>query len=268
MPQFQYSHPVLFLGQIASEDPMSISSYVNELFAQENRVAVGAAPGAGDYTIQIAGPEGTFSFSHTSPGGETQAQIVAALLAALQAEPDLANIVVGTDASPNLDLAFIHEGQVYTVTATSNPGGALTITETQAAGGTAIGLGLGVVPGSSDDLVVAPGGASTDADLLGITCKASIDIQVNDGLAASTSEFAPASTVSVLEAGEVVVNVEDAVAFNGAVFMRTANGTAAAPLGGFRSDADGGDAIAITGAKFRSSTSGSGLAIVKLNRPS
>ena len=53
MPQFQYSHPVLFLGQIASEDPMSISSYVNELFAQENRVAVGAAPGAGDYTIQI-----------------------------------------------------------------------------------------------------------------------------------------------------------------------------------------------------------------------
>ena len=267
MPQFNYNHPVLFLGQVASGDPMSISSYVNELFAQETRVAVGAAPGAGDYTLQIEGPEGTFSFSHTSPGGETQAQIVAALLAALQADPDLANIVAGTDASPNLDLAFIHEGIEYTVTATSNPGGALTITETQASGGTAIGLGLGVVPGSAEDLVIPPTGASTDADLLGITCKASIDIQVNDGLAASTSEFAPSSTVSVLEAGEVVVNVEDAVAFNGAVFMRTANATAAAPLGGFRSDADGGDAIAITGAKFRSSTTGSGLAIVKLNRP-
>lgn len=268
MPQFDYNHPALFLGQVASEDPMSISSYVNELFAQENRIAVGAAPGAGDYTIEISGDEGTFSFSYTSPGAETQAQIVAGLLAALQGEPDLANIVAGTDASPNLDLAFLHEGLVYTVTATSNPGGAMTITETQAAGGTAIGLGLGVVPGSAEDLVVAPTGATADADVLGVTCKASVDVLVNDGLQTSDDQFAPAAQVSVLEAGEVVVNVEDAVAFNGAVFMRTANATAAAPLGGFRSDADGGDAIAITGARFRSSTTGAGLAVLKLNRPS
>ena len=268
MPQFDYTHPALFLGQVASEDPMSISSYVNELFAQVSTVSIAAAPGAGAYTVQIDGDEGSFSFSYTSPGAETQAQIVAGLLAALDLNTDLANIVAGSDASPDLGLAFIHEGLIYTISLPANPGANMTTANTTTAGGTAIGLGLGVVPGSAEDLVIAPTGATADADVLGVTCKASVDVLVNDGLQTSDDEFAPAAQVSVLEAGEVVVNVEDAVGFNGAVFMRTANATAAAPLGGFRSDADGGDAIAITGARFRSSTTGAALAVLKMNRPS
>ena len=49
--------------------------------------------------------------------------------------------------------------------------------------------------------------------------------------------------------------------------MRIANPGAGQSLGGFRSDADGGDAIQISGAVWRTSTSSAGLAVIRLNRP-
>ena len=274
MPQFDYTHPTLLLGQVASGNPYTINSYLNALLAQESEISIGAGPAAGDYTVRIVGEEGTFEFTYTSPGAETEAQIVAGLLAALNSDPDLVNIVAGTDASPELELDFIHPGADYTISFPSNPGpGDMSQALIQAAGGTALNLAIVVVASDPAGIstgaqhVTAPDAGTVDADFLGMTVRASVDVLVNTGDPNQISQFAPGATLSVMEEGESVVEVEDAVAFNGAVFVRTQNPGPGQHLGGFRSDADGGDAIAMTGARYRSATTGNGLAKVTINRP-
>jgi hypothetical protein len=267
MPQFNYTHQALTLGQIATTETWDIDSYVNELLAQEDEVTVGGNAIAGTYTIQFDGPDAeALQVSVVAAGAETPAQMVAAFLVAIQADSDFTNLLVGTDAAPELELDFLHPGQVYVISFPSDPNGILSNTLIQAAGGINLHLGVGVVPGSSAEFAVAPGAGSVDADFLGITVKGTVEIQVNDGLSTSESVFAPGNSVSVMEEGTTVVLTEDAVAFNGPVFMRiVATGTEI--FGAFRSDADGGDAIAIAGAKFRSATTAAGLAQIKVNRP-
>ena len=157
MPQFDYTHPTLLLGQVANGNPYTINSYLNALLAQESEITIGAGPAAGDYTTRIVGEEGTFEFTYTSPGAETEAQIVAGMLAALNSDPDPVTIVAGTDASPELELDFIHPGADYTISFPSNPGpGDMSQALIQAAGGTALNLAIAVV--ASD-----PAGISTGA---------------------------------------------------------------------------------------------------------
>jgi len=258
MPQLNYTHRALMLGQIATTETYDADSYINELLAQESEVTVGGAAIAGTYTIQIDGPDAnSITVDFVAAGGEAPAAVVAGFLAAVQADSDFTNLLVATDASPELELDFIHPGQVYVISFPSDPNGILSGALIQAAGGTNIHLGVGVVPGSAAQLAVAPGAATVDA----------VEIMVNDGLSTSLDVFAPGCSISVMSEGTTVVGVEDAVAFNGPVFMRTQNPGPGQHLGGFRSDADGGNAIAITGARFRSATTGVGLAQIKVNRP-
>lgn len=268
MPQFDYTHRALMLGQIATTETWDVDSYVNELLAQESEVLVGGAAIAGTYTIQIDGPDAnSITVDFVAAGGEAAAAVVAGFVAAIQADPDFTNLLVATDASPVLGLAFIHPGKVYTISFPSDPNGILSASITQAAGGVDIALGVGVVPGSGEGFVAAPDVTATDADFLGITIAGTVDVMVNDGLSTSGDVFRPGCSVSVMEEGVCVVEVEGAVAFNGPVFMRINAPGPGQKLGGFRADADGGNAIQITGAKFRSSTTGVGLAQVKVNRP-
>jgi hypothetical protein len=268
MPQLNYTHRALMLGQIATTENYDADSYINELLAQESEVTVGGAAIAGTYTIQIDGPDAnSITVDFVAAGGEAPAVVVAGFLAAVQADSDFTNLLVATDASPILELDFIHPGQVYVISFPSDPNGILSGALIQAAGGTNIHLGVGVVPGSAAQLAVAPGAATVDADFLGITFMGTVEIMVNDGLSTSLDVFAPGCSVSVMSEGTTVVGVEDAVAFNGPVFMRTQNPGPGQHLGGFRSDADGGNAIAIAGARFRSATTGVGLAQIKVNRP-
>ena len=52
------------------------------------------------------------------------------------------------------------------------------------------------------------------------------------------------------------------------VFVRIANVTVAGdPLGMPRSDVDGGDAIALTGARYGATTTARGLVKIEINRP-
>ncbi len=272
MPQFDFNYQRLVLGQIGTGTVYAIDSYQNELLAQESEVSVSGPAVAGTYSFDVIAPEGTFSVEFAATGGETPAQVVAGLLADLQGSPELLNIVVGTDASPDLELAFIHEGIEYGLAITSDPNSILTAATTQAAGGTRIDLGVGVVQGSDDKLATAPDAATTDADFLGFTVR-SLDALVNDAdvnSAGTPDGFEPGSTLSVMSKGDGCVEVEDAVAANGQVFMRIQNPNPllGQKLGSFRSDAAGGDAIAITGARFRTSTQSRGLALIRVNRPS
>ena len=68
------------------------------------------------------------------------------------------------------------------------------------------------------------------------------------------------SAVPVLRKGRIFAQVQDAVAEGGQVFA-----TNAAAHGTFRSDSTG--ATLVPGARYRSSTSGAGLAIVEINQP-
>ncbi len=264
MPQFEFVQPVGLLGAVASGAVEEIDSYTNPLLAQANTVPIGGTTD-GVYTIQLDGEGGTFQFSFTA-SGSTAAQIADGLAAAATADPDLLNILTaaGTPGTPLL-LNFLHAGQTWAISFPSNPGGNMTLTTTTAAGGTNIGLGLVVVPGSSQELAVPPTGSSAAADFLGIT-ERSLMAQVNRGIQTETDAFEPGDEMSVLRSGDIWVYAEDAVTFNAPVFVRrTAAGTEV--LGAVRSDADGGDAITWPGAVFRDTSTGAGLVRVRLNLP-
>jgi len=245
MPQFSYVHPVAINGQIASMSPIAVDSYENPLLAQVSTVTVGGTTD-GVYIVQIDGPEGSFQFSFTA-SGNTADQIAAGLEA--------------SRATNVVTLTFIHPGSVYTVSAPSAPS-ALTVATSQAAGGVTVGLGVAVAQGALDDQAALLGGGSTDADVLGITIR-SIDMNTNEG----DPTVDDGSTLAIMRGGELFANVEDAVAAGGQVFARIVVNAPGQVLGGLRSDADGGDAIALSACTFRTSTTSAGLARIKINRP-
>ena len=269
MPQYEYDMPIGRVGQIATQTDNGgeIDSYENELFAQQSEIAIGGTDD-GVYTIQIQGEEGTFQFSFTA-SGNTADQIADGLAAAAQADPDLVNIVdtTATSGTP-LDLQFLHEGASYSISFPSNPNTNMSETVVQAPGGVRVALGVGVVPGSADRFAVAPDAATVDADFLGIT-ELGVPAQINTGRDPNLSDgFAPGATLSVMRKGDIWVEAEGAVSFNGQAFMRIATPLAGQVLGAFSAGpAVPGEVIALSGVRFRKSTSSAGLTVVRVNRP-
>jgi len=266
MPQFNYDRPLLQLGQFGTASPWTVDSYINELLAQQSTLTAGGVATAGTYTLEIVAPEGTFSVDVVAVGGESTAVLLGAIEAAILADPDFLNILVPSLADPVLTLDFIHPGIAYALTMISNPGANITIATAQAPGGTFLPIGVGLVPGSGDGFATLPGAATVDADFLGVFVCGVVDVQVATGVAPDPNGVAAGNCLSAMSMGDTVVSVEDAVAFNGQVFMRTQNPGLNQAVGNFRSDADGGDAIALTGIRFRSVTTGPGLARVSINR--
>jgi len=274
MPQFKYEPVAALAGQVASGNPKTENSYVNALLAQETDVAVAAAPAVGVYSFDVIAPEGTFTATYTSPGGESQNDIAIGLLASINGNPDFLNILTAAAPGNAVEMKFLHTGIVYSVTNLVAPGAALSVLDVVAPGGNDIGLGLAVVPAPAQTSggvsgcykVQAPSAATVDSDLLGFTTRNTLAAQINTG-AQEDSMIPPGNAVGVLEEGEIYVQCEDSPGFNAQVFVRTDNGTAAAPLGGVRSDAGGGDAIAMTGARFRGPRTSEGLIRVAINRP-
>lgn len=78
--------------------------------------------------------------------------------------------------------------------------------------------------------------------------------------------YEPQSAMNVLRKGRIYVTVEDAVVKGGLPFVRFVAG-ASEQLGSFRSDADGSDAVALPDARYVTSASAGGLAIVEINLP-
>lgn len=258
--------PSLAKGMIADGSDRTIDSYVNELLAQVTTVALaGVTDDAGDYTITITGPDGeVFEHTHTSPGSETSATIATELGDLFEADEEfMAAFSIADNTTGTLTFTARHSGREYVVEAAVEAGTA-TITNTQNAGGASIGLGLAVQGGSADNLCAVLDAATVDADLLGIAVK-SLDGSIN-GMDGEATAFGPGKTVSVMKKGRAVVPVEGAVTKGGDVYVRTKAGTATNPLGGFRADDDTGNAIQMTGAKFHTSTTGRGLAVVSINR--
>lgn len=263
MPQQTYVKADFLLGQIATTRPWSIASKGNELLAQISTVSVAATPEDGVYTVRITDGDITVSGSFTA-SSDTQAAIVAGLIADLEAQPNFNNIAAAVDASPDITLNFIHTGIVYTVDFPSNPGpGDLSVVTTQAAGGTAIGLGLAVVPGSADNLATAM--TATGEVILGITTR-NTAIEVNTGVQTDVTEFAAGTEMSILQEGTIAVQTEGAVAQGGLVFARHDVGTTAFALGQL-SATDDAETVQVPNARFDTTLTAAGLARVIVNLP-
>ena len=99
-------------------------------------------------------------------------------------------------------------------------------------GGVTVVLGVGVVPGSGDKFAIAPTATSVDADFLGIT-ELGVPAQINTGNPVDVDGFAPGASLGAFSAGPAVPS----------------------------------EVIALTGVRFRKTTSSAGLTVVRVNRP-
>lgn len=269
MPQFQYQHPVAFNGQIAEYAQDGIRSYLNALVAQQTEVQWAGTGAAGDYTVRIVGDDGTdVTVTYTSPGAEADINIMAGITAAIAAEDDLLNVVPAADDGVDTnELDFIHPNVAYDVTTTAVAGTG-TVTEVLAPGGTRVDVGLVVVQAATGDRDARlPTVGDVSADAVGITVK-SADSQFNTGDETLTSAHRPGTMLPVLRQGSCWVVTEDAVVANASVFFRiTAPTLANEAIGRVRSDADGGDAVQLFGARFLTSAAAGELVKVAINMP-
>lgn len=106
--------------------------------------------------------------------------------------------------------------------------------------------------------------ASSAAKIAGVAMRS---LTVEEGAASADNTYPADSMVAVVKKGRIWVVVEKAVAVDDDVYVRhTANG-GNTQLGAFRDDSDTNRAIQITNARFITSTSGSGIAVVEINLP-
>lgn len=271
MPQHSYERKSAINGRACSGfGPERIESYTNALLAQESDIVV-AGFDAGTYIVRLSHADGRVIDISSGATGVSIAAVVAALEAGADAlesdvEDSLVNVAVVTDASPNLEIRFIHPGEAWSISFPSNPNGNMSHTLVQAAGGTSIKLGKFVVRVPSDPASCkAPAGASADADFLGVTVSNTEALVIDY----TTGEpvFEPADTCSVMSQGQCEATVEDAVSFGNPVYARIVVNADGQSLGSPRSDADGGDAVLVTGVKFGSDAGADEVAKIKVNRP-
>lgn len=265
MPQQSYVAPLLALGSFSSQDPKAVTKASVENMAQVSSIAIGGTDN-GTYTIQLASDLGTFSFSFVA-ASKTADQIADGLAAAVLADPDLLDLVDASSTSGTpLLLNFLDRGVTWTVSFPSNPGTNMVETITTAAGATAVPVGQFVVVGSAQGFGSLPGGSSTSANVLGLAILEG-QAMVSDNDTTGTPSYPAGATMGLLRVGEGVAYAEEAIAFNAPVYMRVASATAAKPLGGLVSTADGGDAVLLSGVVSRSATSAAGPIKVLINRP-
>ncbi len=127
----------------------------------------------------------------------------------------------------------------------------------------AVGLGKFVVidQANGDDAVKLP---AASADITSKLAKGFVmHAHSQESSLSGSPEWPQGYAAPILSKGQIYVEVEDAVSEGDEVFIRFQGGNE----GGARSDVGGGDAVALPGAVYRSSTTGAGLAVVELNLP-
>ena len=261
MPQFEYTRRTAFAGKI--DRPFEVREI--ESLALESKVQISeiafAGNDAGTYSIRLRHKPTDRQFDFSDTNGAAITNTIDKLIAKIEADTDTAGVLTATNSDPELVLEFDVPGEEWEISFPSNPAGNMSVSNTQDPGASPIPLGVGVVQ-TAAEYCGLPVTASTDADFVGVAIR-NADSAVMDY--DNVTEYRAGDEVAILTKGYVWAEVEDAVSVNGSVYMRK---TATAPeqAGAFRSDADGGDAIVLTGAKFKTATTGAGLALIKIDR--
>lgn len=249
-------------GQLADSGPHDIGSYINNS-KQHFTVTVTAADLETVVTIN-----GTAFTANAGSGSKTKPAIAAEMVGVINAgsEP-----VTATEASGQ-DYLFVEAdvaGTAFTCVGTTN----CTVVE-DVPNEAGVNFGLCVV----QDVNVTPAGNTDNLAHLPNLVAQITDTNRALGVAVHTQALEQAllnadnvgyplgSTMSVLRKGRVWVRVEDAVVVGGQPYVRCIAG-AGERLGAFRSDADGSDAGALPGSRYKTSAGAGELAIVEINLP-
>lgn len=209
------------------------------------------------YTVTING----VTFTYLSDSTATQGEIVAGLLAVINAGSEPVTAISGTTV---LYLRSDVAGTAFTLTTSAN-----IVATTQIANAQTISFGKFVCQDSETGLDSTARLPYQAADITGLAALG-IAIHSHDNeqaLAGSTNPgYAHGVEMNVVRQGTVWVRVEDAVVAGGAVFVRyTVNGTKTP--GSFRSDADSSKAAQLPNARYETSANAGGLAVVKFLLP-
>lgn len=124
-----------------------------------------------------------------------------------------------------------------------------------------IPYGVMVAQGTAENQIANLSG--TGDDFLGVTIHEHTEI---DSAGEAAEIEADGGKASILRKGRIWVVVEEAIALTNDVYFRhTAAG--AEVLGAFRTDADTADADQLTNARWLTTTSGAGVALLEINLP-
>lgn len=132
---------------------------------------------------------------------------------------------------------------------------------------TVIQSGTLVVQGASDGVCKRPASSGDVGKALGVAPARVTSDSRFPSTSTADSTYQVGDNVGAIAEGHVWVVVEEAVSAGAACYVRhTANGGNTL-LGAFRSDADTANAALLSGARYLTSTTGSGLALVAINVP-
>lgn len=259
MPQTTYSnrpsarYPGMPVDGGASDDISKILS-TNQL---SNVLVVNAVNDA-VYSITITDGEGaTDQAEFTADGSATKAEIVAGLVAAVDAL-GLAVDATSVDAD-EFTIESTSENGGFTATSDGDTASDLTITALVAQDQeAAFGVALCLDENRGDNYARAPRLSADVALCWGIALRDSAK-QPNAG------GHAAQAPVKLRNKGRVAVICEDAFSVGDGVYVRYASGSGGSTLGAIRTDGDSSSAAALSRAKFVTSGSAGEIAIIELS---
>lgn len=271
MPQISYSYPSAVAragapGSSRAAHLARVDSRINPALFEEDTVTVGGAVSNDDAaSFTVLGETVATDGNHDS-AGDSLDDIADELVAKGQAVLALQSRVRFVKGGTGVVRVIAKESGLDLETAVVSQPGTVTLTVAEVTDGTAnarIPAGVGVVRGSADKSIALPDNSASAADFLGVTRLSDAGLDENTGLATDEDGYSQGSVVGVQRDEDIWVEVEDAVTEGSTVFWRTTAG-AGEQAGAFRSDADGGDAIELDWITYETSTSGPGLAKIKI----
>lgn len=210
------------------------------------------------YTVTVAGVEVTYS----SDASATTAEIAAGLVQNINAA-DVDVTAAGADTPITITGSANNPDFTLEVAATGS--GALAVTNTQLAG-QAIPFGRAVLidsdDGAADTNIRLPRASGDIANTFGVSVATQAMESHVDSAAAN---YSTRDCVSVLRKGRVYVQVEEAVTPASDVYIRHGADGAKTRIGGFAASSGTGLAQLSSGARWLSSASAEGFAVLELD---
>ncbi len=261
--------PLAYEGQLFGADRKSRPMQVAQIAEVQELTADGGAAtddlvitAVDDYTGQV--------HQVTATGSATEATMLANVLAAVRGYGVFNNLFSvadgGTGADVVVDFTARHRNRSYTMSATGGPSGTNAFVVTTAAGATGLEMGRFVKKGADDDSIVALAAGDTVGDIVGALRRTDANHfhSLENDRGSSVVDRLPVGThLSVVYEGLMFIRPETALVAEGPIFCRI-NGSGR--LGGFRNDADGGDAIDVSSiCSVRKSAAADGLALIRID---
>lgn len=244
-------------GQRLGVGPHRVSSFKNNAVPVAKVVDVLAtAQNTTAYTLKING----ITISVTSDGSGTAAEVRDLLLAAIAADAYANALVTVAASGANCRITERNPaaGEVAITEADAN----LTLTVITAHGEyEPMAAGIAVARGDGDREIRK---LSSGASVAGITVHSHA---IGDSDLDGEALYDANSVIPVLTSGMLLVKVEEAVTPADDVYVRHTATTDNPTLGAFRTDSDGGTAMALASAAYRSSADADELAEVEVNAP-